>query len=69
MIPKIIHQVWVGEYDIPDKEKQMSENIKNNHPDYTYYLWTNQNMPSIPDNLKEMYDMYSKRILFTVQDD
>lgn len=61
MIPKIIHQVWVGEYDMPDKEKKMSESIKNNHPDYTYHLWTNKNMPIIPDNLKEIYEtMYSK---------
>lgn len=61
MIPKVIHQIWVGPYDIPERERISSDTIKNNHPDYEYHLWTDKNMPYIPDQLKELYEsMYKK---------
>ena len=61
MIDKVIHQIWVGEYDIPSREKQISNEIKEKHPDYTYYLWTDNNLPEIPERLKETYDVMYKR--------
>ena len=49
-IPKIIHQIWIGDSDIPDEYKKFSENIRDVHVPlgYQYYLWDN--------NLFELYE-------------
>lgn len=65
MIDKIIHQIWVGEYNIPSREKRISQEIKEKHPDYQYYLWTDDNIPTIPIRLKNMYDVMYKRKDYT----
>jgi len=62
MINKVIHQIWVGKYDIPQREIRLSNEIKEKHPDYEYYLWTDNNLPNIPEQLQKMYDvMYGKK--------
>lgn len=62
MINKIIHQIWVGKYSLPEREARLSREMKEKHPDYEYYLWTDDNLPEIPERLREMYDvMYSKK--------
>lgn len=62
MIPKIIHQIWVGSYAIPAREQKIMEELKAKHPDYTHYLWTDSNLPEIPERLREMYrKMYDKK--------
>lgn len=62
MIPKIIHQIWIGEYKIPSREVRIMEDLKSKHSDYTHYLWTDQNLPEIPDRLKGMYSkMYEQK--------
>ena len=38
VIPKKIHQVWLGE--IPSKVKELSLKIQNLHPNWEYKLWT-----------------------------
>ena len=40
-IPKIIHQIWIGE-EMPDKLKGFTDKMKSEHPDYEYYLWGNE---------------------------
>lgn len=60
MIDKVIHQIWVGGYDIPSREKEISNIVKEKHPNYTYYLWTDNNLPEIPERLKGMYDLMYK---------
>ena len=52
MIPKIIHQIWVGEYRIPKREKNLIEEVKQKHPDFEHILWTNDNIPTLPPVLK-----------------
>jgi mannosyltransferase OCH1-like enzyme len=44
MIPKLIHQIWVGPHPIPDKFTQFMENIKTLHPEYEYRLWTDKDL-------------------------
>ena len=62
MINKVIHQIWVGKYSLPEREVRLSNEMKEKHPNYEYYLWTDDNLPEIPERLKEMYDlMYSKK--------
>lgn len=61
MINKIIHQVWVGEYPMPSREKRISEEIREKHTDYEYHLWTDSNLPHIPERLQEMYNVMYER--------
>ena len=62
MIPRIIHQIWVGHYDIPAREKRIAEEVAAQHPNYEYKLWTDTNLPVIPTHLQQMYDtMYARR--------
>ena len=62
MIDKVINQVWVGKYPIPSREKRISEEIRDKHPDYKYNLWTDDNLPQIPERLQQMYDtMYERK--------
>jgi len=62
MIEKIIHQIWVGHYDIPQREKKLSEDLVKAHPGWQYYFWSDDNLPNIPEHLVEMYrTMYNKK--------
>lgn len=62
MIEKIIHQIWVGHYDIPQREKKLSEDFIKAHPGWRYYFWSDDNLPNIPEHLVEMYrTMYNKK--------
>jgi len=62
MINKIIHQIWVGNYPIPERETALYKEIREKHPDYEYHLWTDENLPEIPETLKPMYDeMYRQQ--------
>ena len=69
MIPKIIHQIWVGEYRIPKREKNLIEEVKQKHPEFEHILWTNDNIPTLPPVLKEVYDLFGSRKHYTFQAD
>ena len=43
-IPKIIHQIWLGPKPRPQK---WLDSWKNNHPDWEYKLWTEENIPTL----------------------
>jgi len=38
-IPKIIHQIWIGD-NVPEKFKPFQRSWLENHPDWKYRLWT-----------------------------
>lgn len=38
-IPLKIHQIWLGDRDIPEECRHMMETWKAKHPDWEYYLW------------------------------
>jgi hypothetical protein len=63
MIPKIIHQIWIGPNPIPDNCKQFSENLQEINNDFEYKLWTNDNMPELPEKCKIQFDRYQKMAL------
>lgn len=44
MIPKIIHQIWIGG-EIPESFQRASDRLCKLHPDYKYILWTDNNLP------------------------
>jgi len=41
-IPKKIHQIWIGENDIPEHCKEFVEKIQIINPDYKHKLWGNE---------------------------
>lgn len=55
MIPKIIHQIWVGDKKIPKHIKEWMNEVRDKHPDFKYYLWTDENLPNMPDKLFNIY--------------
>lgn len=56
MVPKNIHQIWLGNKRIPKHLKEWMNEIKESHPDYNYFLWTDSNIPKLPAELQEVYD-------------
>lgn len=48
MIPKIIHQIWIGDKPIPAEEQRWMETWKHNNPNFEHMLWTNDNIPELP---------------------
>jgi mannosyltransferase OCH1-like enzyme len=43
MIPKIIHQIWVGGKPMPERYKQFGVRIMEMYSECTYYLWDDHN--------------------------
>lgn len=44
LIPKKIHQIWVGKKEIPNKYEVFMKNIKKLHGEFEHYLWTNKDI-------------------------
>lgn len=55
-IPKIIHHVWVGPNPLPAEEAEWIQSWKDKHPDWEFKLWTNENLPELPDNCLQALD-------------
>lgn len=66
---KIIHQIWVGPYNIPDIEKEYINIIKKNNSECKYMFWTDQNLPELPAGLKIVYDNFGKAEDYAFQAD
>lgn len=57
MIPKIIHQIWIGDAQIPAQYLQYIDSWKKHHPDWEYRLWTDENMIQLQN--QSFYDATS----------
>jgi|LauGreSBDMM110SN_4_FD.fasta_scaffold47131_3 mannosyltransferase OCH1-like enzyme len=55
---KIIHQIWVGPYEMPNREKDFVERMKLMNPDWDHILWTDENLPELPDAIKRRCNMF-----------
>tara|TARA_B100001778_G_C18604582_1_gene639129 strand:+ start:74 stop:760 length:687 start_codon:yes stop_codon:yes gene_type:complete len=64
MIPKIIHQIWLGG-EVPETFQRAAERLKRLHPDYEYMLWTDDNLPtdlinqSVVDDIRKQGELTS----------
>jgi len=58
---KIIHQIWVGPYEIPNKEKYFLERNKEINKTFQHILWTNDNLPKLPEGIKKHFDFFYNR--------
>lgn len=56
---KIIHQIWIGPYKIPKLEEYFSKIMKEKNPDFEYMLWTNDNLPEMPEVINKKIDFWA----------
>lgn len=60
MIENNIHQIWVGNKRIPSHIKKHMNDVKEYHKDFNYYFWDDDNLPELPENLKDIYNNYEQ---------
>ena len=63
MIPKIIHQIWVGPNPLPKREKEFCQKVQEMHPEWEYHLWTDANVPiyQLPLGAQQQYQQFYER--------
>ena len=49
MIPKLIHQMWIGDKPLPSIWEDRPESWKEKNPNYNYVLWDNDSIKKIDD--------------------
>lgn len=47
LIPKKIHQIWLGSEPMPEQFKRYAEGWKQLHAGWEYHLWTSDNLPPL----------------------
>jgi mannosyltransferase OCH1-like enzyme len=45
VIPRIIHQIWLGPNPLPEQDAAFVETWKRQHPSWEHRLWTEDNLP------------------------
>lgn len=58
-IPKIIHQIWLGEGEVPAEIAELHQSWQKHHPDWTYKLWTREDILQLPFNDIERFKSLS----------
>ena len=63
---KIIHQIWIGDKELPIREKEYVCQVKEMNPDFTQMLWYDDNLPDMPTEISNIYDTYKRhgRLIF-----
>ena len=46
VVPRIVHQIWVGPEPLPDEFASYVETWRRNHPGWEHRLWTEENLPT-----------------------
>lgn len=54
-IPLIIHQIWLGS-PVPKEFHAYQESWKRYHPEWQYYLWTDQELAHFPLYNRDLYE-------------
>lgn len=55
-IPKIIHQIWIGDQPIPEHLKQYMATWQKLHPDWTYILWDNEKVAHLFMHNRDLFE-------------
>jgi hypothetical protein len=48
VIPRIIHQIWIGPDRLPEGHRAWIETWKEHHPEWEHRLWTEDDLPDDP---------------------
>lgn len=54
-IPKIIHQIWLGG-PVPRKLEELSRTWRNQHPDFDFQLWTDEEVRNFEFDTRDLYE-------------
>jgi mannosyltransferase OCH1-like enzyme len=54
MIPKIFHNIWLGDKKIPEEFVAYHNNWKKFHPEWDYRLWTNEDLINIDPYITDL---------------
>lgn len=54
LIPKKIHQIWIGG-EVPERFKKLMATWKKMHPDWEYILWTDREIEAFAFENKELF--------------
>ena len=54
MIPKLLHQIWLGPREIPQHFVDWRNNFYKLHPDWDYRLWTDADVETLPNEVKSI---------------
>jgi mannosyltransferase OCH1-like enzyme len=46
LVPRILHQIWLGDSPLPDEFAAYRETWRRHHPDWDHRFWTEDNLPS-----------------------
>ena len=57
VIPKIVHQIWIGPHAPPAIFELSQRSIKQLHPGWEYRLWTDADVASLELYNKKVYDL------------
>ncbi len=57
VLPKIIHQIWIGPKTPPEIFKKSRKSIKRLHPNWEYRLWTDADLPEFQLENQKYYDL------------
>lgn len=57
MIPKIIHQIWIGDKQLPET---WLNSWKDKHPEYEYILWTEKDIDELNLVNRHIYDKFNE---------
>jgi len=58
MIPKLIHQIWIGD----KKSPSFMGKWKENHPSWSYLLWTEREIDSLVMRNQDFYDAMNPKM-------
>jgi len=58
---KIIHQIWVGPYEMPVREQGFIQELKDKNPTWEHVLWNNKNLPKLPEKIQVLFDQFEKQ--------
>ncbi len=56
LIPKKIHQIWVGPNPQPKTLEKYQETFRKNHPDWEYKLWTDEDVKDLDLQNRDIYE-------------
>ncbi|MEQ9115981.1 MAG: glycosyltransferase [Rickettsiales bacterium] len=59
LIPKTIHQIWLGPYKLPKEFKKYSQLWQELHPDWQYKLWTEKDVKTLNFPDRDLYEKAS----------
>jgi mannosyltransferase OCH1-like enzyme len=57
-VEKIIHQIWIGDKEMPIREKEYVSQVKDMNPDFTQMLWYDDNIPEMPTEINDLYHKF-----------